>query len=75
MEKVMSIELFEAHIAFIYPPHAPSTHPWSWATTSEIAVDAKHLSFNLIQLINGASSKEEWEDAPPDVAESSSVNN
>jgi hypothetical protein len=27
MEKVMSIELSEAHIAFFYPPHTPSAHP------------------------------------------------
>ena len=59
MEKVTSMEHSKAHIAFIYPPRAPSTHPQSWATAAAITVDAKHLVFNLVQLINSASSKEE----------------
>ena len=61
----MSMELSEAHISFVYPPRAPSAHPRSWATTSEIAVEAKHLVCNLAQLINGASTEEEQEETPP----------
>jgi hypothetical protein len=53
MEKAMSMELSEAHIAFIYPSCTPSTHPQSWATAAEIAVDTKHLAFNLVQIVNG----------------------
>jgi hypothetical protein len=34
VEREMSQELLEAHITFTYPPHAPSAHPQSWATTS-----------------------------------------
>jgi len=65
VEKVMSMELSEAHISFVYPPHTPSTHPRSWATTSEIAVEAKHLFYNLAQLINSASTEEREETPPP----------
>jgi hypothetical protein len=75
VEKMMSIALSKAHIAFVYPPRTPSAHPRSWATTSEIAVDTKRLAFNLVQLINGTSSEEEREDTPSDAAESSGANN
>jgi hypothetical protein len=60
----MSMELSEAHISFVYPPHAPSTHPRSWATTSKITVEAKRLAYNLTQIINGASIEEEREETP-----------
>jgi len=75
VEKVMSIELSKAHIAFIYPPHAPSTHPQSWATATEIAVDTKCLAFNIVEIVNGTSSEEEQEDTPSDAVKSSGVNN
>src|SRR5882762_3266998 len=65
VEKAMSMELSEAHISFVYPPCAPSAHPRSRATASKIAVEAKHLFYNLAQLINGASTKEEREESPP----------
>ena len=44
---------------FAYPPHAPSSHPQSWATTFEITVEAKHLAYNLVQIVNGTSAEEE----------------
>ena len=71
----MSKELSEAHVAFAYPPRALSAHPWSWATTSEIVVEAKRLAFNLKQIVNGASTKEEHEDVPSNAAGSSGVIN
>ena len=64
----MSKELSEAHIAFAYPPRAPSAHPRSWATASEIAVEAKRLAYNLTQIVNGVSTDEESEDTPSDAA-------
>jgi len=60
----MSMELSKAHISFVYPPHAPSAHPQSWATTSKIAIEAKRLAYNLTQIINSASTEEEWEETP-----------
>ena len=72
----MSMELSEAHISFVYPPRAPSAHSRSWATASEIAIEAKHLAYNLIQLINGASTEEERQETPPpDAGEPFGVNN
>jgi hypothetical protein len=75
VKKEMSRELSDAHITFTYPPCTPSAHPQSWATASEIAVEAKHLAFNLNQIINGASTKEEFKDIPFDAAGSSGVIN
>jgi len=75
VEREMSQELLEAHITFTYPPHAPSAHPQSWATTSKIAIEAKHIAFNLIQLINGVSIEEEHENVPPAMAGCSGVIN
>ena len=75
VEREMSRELSNAHITFTYPPHTPSTHPRSWVIASEIAVEAKHLAFNLNQIINSASTKEEFEDIPSDVAGSSGAIN
>ena len=71
----MSKELSEAHVAFTYPPRAPSAHPRSWATASEITVEAKRLALNLKQLVNGASTEEEFEDIPSDAAGSSGAIN
>jgi hypothetical protein len=75
VEKEMSRELSDAHITFTYPPRAPSAHPRSWATASEIAVEAKRLAFNLNQIVNGASTEEEFEDIPSDAAGSSGAIN
>jgi hypothetical protein len=75
MEREMSRELSDTHIMFTYPPCAPSVHPKSWATASKIAVEAKHLAFNLIQIINGTSTKEEHEDVPSNTAGSSGAIN
>ena len=68
VEKEMSRELSDAHITFTYPPRAPSAHPQSWATASEIAVEAKRLAYNLTQIVNGVSTEEEFEDIPSDAA-------
>ena len=75
VEKAMSMELSEAHISFVYPPCAPSAHPRSWATASKIAIEAKRLAFNLNQIVNGASTKEEFKDVPSDAVGSSGVIN
>jgi hypothetical protein len=75
VEKEMSRELSDAHITFTYPPHTLSAHPQSWATTSEIAIEAKCLAFNLNQIVNSATTKEEFEDIPSDAAGSSGVIN
>jgi hypothetical protein len=75
VEKEMSRELSDTHITFTYPPHAPSAHPQSWATASEITVEAKRLAFNLNQIVNGASTEEEFEDVPFDAAGSSGAIN
>jgi hypothetical protein len=75
VEKAMSMELSKAHVSFVYPPHAPSTHPQSWATASEITIEAKHLAYNLAQIINGTSTKEEREETPSKAGGPSSVNN
>jgi hypothetical protein len=71
VERKMSRELSDAHIMFIYPPHAPSAHPRSWATASKIAIEAKRVVFNPIQIVNGVSTKEEHKDVPSDTAGSS----
>ena len=68
VEEEMSRELSDAHITFTYPPRAPSAHPQSWATASEIAVEAKRLAYNLNQIGNGVSTEEEFEDIPSDAA-------
>jgi len=73
--KAMSMELSKAHISFIYPPRTPSAHPRSWATASEIAIEAKCLAYNLTQLINGTSTEEEWEETPPDAGGPFGANN
>ena len=52
-----------------------NAHPRSWATTSEIAIEAKSLAYNLIQLTNGVFTKEEQEETPPNAGGPSSVNN
>jgi hypothetical protein len=75
VETVMSRELSDAHITFAYSPCALNAHPRSWATASKITVEAKHLAFNLIQIINGASTEEEHEDVPSDAAGSSGAIN
>ena len=71
----MSKELSEAHVAFAYPSRTLSAHPRSWATASEIAVEAKRLAYNLNQIVNGISIEEEFEDIPSDAAGSSGVIN
>jgi hypothetical protein len=71
----MSRELSDAHVTFTYPPCTPSTHPRSWVTASEIAVEAKRLALNLKQIVDGASTKEEFEDIPSDAAGSSGAIN
>src|SRR5882762_5835716 len=75
VEREMSRELYNSHITFTYPPCALSAHPQSWVTTSEIAVEAKCLAFNLKQIINGASTEEEFEDVPSNATGSSGVIN
>jgi hypothetical protein len=75
VERAMSKELSEAHITFTYPPRTPSAHPRSWATTSEIVVEAKRLAYNLNQIVNGTSTEEEFEDISSDVAGSSGAIN
>jgi hypothetical protein len=74
VEREMSRELSDTHITFTYPPHALSAHSQSWATASEIAVEAKHLAYNLNQIVDGASIEEEFEDIPSDAAGSSGAN-
>jgi len=75
VEEEMSRELSDAHVTSTYPPRAPSAHPRSWVTTSEIAVEAKRLALNLKQLVNSASTEEEFEDIPSDAAGSSGAIN
>jgi len=75
VEREMSKELSDTHITFTYPPHALSAHSQSWATASEIAVEAKHLVYNLNQIVNGTSTEEEFEDIPSDAAGSSGAIN
>jgi hypothetical protein len=41
----------------------------------QIAIEAKHIAFNLIQLINGVSIEEEHENVPPAMAGCSGVIN
>jgi|SRR5882762_8382255 len=75
VEEEMSRELSDAHVTFTYPPRTLSAHPRSWATASEIAIEAKRLALSLKQLINGTSTEEEFEDIPSDAAGSSGVIN
>jgi hypothetical protein len=75
VKREMSRELLDAHITFTYPPHALSAHPQSWATASEITVEAKRLAFNLIQIVNGASTGEEHKEVPSNAAGSPGVIN
>ena len=75
VEEEMSRELSDAHVTFTYPPRTLSTHPRSWATASEIAVEAKCLALNLKQIVNGTSTKEKFEDIPSDAAGSSGAIN
>jgi hypothetical protein len=75
VEEEMSRELSDAHVTFTYPPRTLSTHPRSWATASKIAIEAKRLALSLKQLVNGTSTKEEFEDIPSDAAGSSGVIN
>jgi hypothetical protein len=44
-------------------------------TASEIAIEAKRLALNLKQLVNGASTEEEFKDIPSDAAGSSGAIN
>ena len=75
VERAMSKELSKAHVAFTYPPRAPSAHPQSWATASKIAIEARCLAYNLNQIINSTSTEEEFEDIPSDAAGSSGAIN
>jgi hypothetical protein len=75
VEEEMSRELSDAHVTFTYPPRTLSAHPRSWATASKIAIEAKRLALNLKQIVNGASTKEEFEDIPSNAAGSSGAIN
>jgi hypothetical protein len=67
-QRLLAGQLANVRTEFQYPPRAPSAHPRSWATSSEMAVDLTRRNQGLPLLLNQVNAEDEVDEEMTDLA-------